>query len=158
MHSARIAAPLLVFSSCATAPPAQAPPVQKFSCARFEDPLNRDPYPVKGALIKNRVVPLKVELRDATNAIVSDKAISAAPVVRVFIDGIDRTDLAGAMDVGRKGAFVFMKDGDHPEGHWKYDLVLEDFPVPSLVNVSIASGDEGEYKIEPTCVARIKIE
>src|SRR5688572_24681901 len=56
-------------------PASPSPDVPRLSCSRFEDPLSRDPYPVNGKLIRNRVIPLKAELRDTAGTIVIPSTI-----------------------------------------------------------------------------------
>ncbi len=124
-------------------------PAPKFSCDGFDPPL------VTAVTVhKNRALPLKAELFDEDNFLVSDSDLISPPVVQVIFssiiggDPIDVTDDALPAGKGTDGnVFVF----DFASGRWRFNLLTKNYSAPGTYAISRVSGDEFEYVIDPTC-------
>lgn len=122
-----------------------------YSCAGYEPPMDSSPVTVKG---KNRALPFKAELKE-NGSLVTDADIYALPVIQVLYnsgqggDPIDVTDNALPAGQGTEGnEFVFTD-----EGKWQFNLKLQNYTAPGTYTVIMVSGNELEYRIEPTCEA-----
>jgi len=120
------------------------------TCEGFETPMDIYPVTVKG----NRALPLKAELFDADGYPIANTDIDAAPVLQVMFqpvtggDPIDVTGEALPAGLGTVGnQFVFTGDLK-----WHYNLKTRDYTAAGTYEISIVSGDETEYVIEPACV------
>jgi hypothetical protein len=110
-----------------------------------------DKFPVRAK--KNRVFPLKMELFDADGE-VTDADLNAAPVVEVMFSSTDPDDESGVIDEvlaagqGTDGnQFVYTE-----EGIWHFNLKSKDHSAKGTYTVTVVSGDEAEYTIDPSCV------
>lgn len=126
-----------------------------YSCAGYEPPMDSSPVAVKG---KNRTLPFKAELEE-DGSLVTDADIYALPVIQVLYnsgqggDPIDVTDFALPAGQGTEGnEFVFTD-----EGKWQFNLKLKNYTAPGTYTVIMVSGNELEYRIEPTCEAQFVI-
>lgn len=122
-----------------------------FSCIGFEPPMDK---PV-GVHKKNRVLPLKMELRDQAGVPIT--GLNASPLVEVdFSGGGSATDPAdtylpaGQGDEGNQ--FVFT------DSKWQFNLQTVNFSGPGTYTIKAISGDPDEYLIDPTCTATFVIE
>jgi hypothetical protein len=124
------------------------------TCTGFEPPMDKGTVKVK----KNRVLPFKAELLDLDGYPLTDVEITAPPVIQVIFDSgttpaPDVTEDALSAGHGTEGnKFVF--DGVK----WFYNLKTKDFSSSGTYTVTMVSGDECEYVIEPTCTATFVIE
>ena len=120
------------------------------SCSGFEPPMENYPVTVKG---KNAALPLKAQLFDSENNLITDFDLEAAPVLQVIFtpsqggEPLDVSDQALPAGQGTEGnQFVFTD-----EGKWQYNLKTKNYSAPGTYTITMVSGDESEYKIEPTC-------
>ena len=118
-----------------------------YHCVGFDEPLNKGPMQVG----KGRVLPLRVKLADESGGFGDDSTVKAHPMVRVAFQPesgaeVDKTDEIDLRDYGVGRSFVFDK-----EAHWKFDLGTLKFKQEGTYKVTVLSGDEAEYKVDPTC-------
>lgn len=131
-------------------------PIPYYSCVGFEPPMDNGPVTVKG---KNRALPFKAELEEDSTPI-TDTDIVAAPVIQVLFDSggggdpIDVTDQALSAGQGTEGnEFVFTDDGK-----WQFNLKTKNYTAVGTYTLNIVSGDDAEYRIDPTCEAQFVVE
>ncbi len=127
-----------------------------YTCDGFFPPLANSPVKVK----KNRTLPHKAELLHENGAIATDTDLPALPVIQVLysssinVDAIDVTDEALAAGHGTDGnEFVFTEDM-----LWQFNLKTKNYTAPGTYTVTMESGDDSEYVIEPTCTVQFIIE
>jgi len=127
---------------------------EKYQCTGFEPPMDK----VVSVKKKNRVLPLKMELRDEYGAAITKFDIDAPPIVEVdFSSGGPSTDPedtylpAGLGDEGNKFTFT-------DEGKWQFNLQSKNFTGTGTYTIRPVSGDSGEYVIDPPCKATFVIE
>lgn len=135
-------------------PPCTLPGI--FSCIGFEPPMDNSSVIVK----KHRALPLKAQLFDAQSFPITDADIVVPPVVQVLFDSgtngdpVDVTDDAFPAGQGTDGnQFVFTE-----EGKWQFNLKTKNYTAPGAYTITIQSGDETEYLIDPICTAIFVIE
>lgn len=126
------------------------------SCTGFEPPMDAGPVVVKK---KNRALPLKAQLFDAIGA-VTDLDIVSVPVLQVIFSSVgggppvDVTDDSLAGGRGTEGnQFVFTE-----EGKWQFNLKTKNYTAEGTYTITMVSGDESEYIIDPTCTAQYVIQ
>jgi hypothetical protein len=124
-------------------------PVAEFSCYGFEPPMAAGPVTVK----KNRALPHKAQLLDVDGYAVTDADIAAPPVIQVLFDSgsggdpIDVTDDALPAGQGTEGnQFVYTEDEK-----WQFNLKTKNYTASGTYTVTMETGDEAEYLIDPTC-------
>ncbi len=129
---------------------------EPISCVGFEPPLASGPVTLK----KNRVLPLKAQLLDGAGNIVTDSDIAALPVLQVLYDSgirgdpVDVTNDALPAGQGTEGnQFVFTDDLK-----WQFNLKTRNYTAVGTYNITMVSGDDSEYMIEPMCEAGFVIE
>ena len=142
-------------------------PITELSCEGFETPMNNGPVKVR----KNKggrelppdapstlVLPLKAELSDS-DGFITDADIAARPVLQVRFDsggGVANDVTADALPAGvvtKGNQFAFTNDGK-----WGFNLGTWNYTAPGTYTISVASGDETEYLINPTCTATFVVE
>jgi hypothetical protein len=125
-----------------------------YACVGFEPPLADGPITVKG----KRALPIKAEVLDEDGAALTDADLSAAPVVQVtYQSGIgatpedvsDQTLWVGQGTIGN--AFVFSGS------KWKFNLKTGNYTAPGTYTITMVSGDEAEYRVDPTCEAQFVV-
>lgn len=123
-----------------------------YSCVGFGPPMNNGAVTVKG----NRALPLKGQLRDAASNIITNTGVTASPVLQVLFDSgmggdpIDVTDDALPVGQGTDGnQFVF----DPVTQEWRYNLSTKNYTAAGTYHLLMLSGNETEYRIDPTCTA-----
>jgi hypothetical protein len=125
-----------------------------YSCSGFEPPMDKEAVKVK----KNRVLPLKAELLDVDGYPVTDADITAAPVIQVIFD----SGTAPAEDVSNDalsaGQGTEGNQFEFSDGTWQFNLKTKNYVAPGTYTVTMVSGDENEYVIDPTCTAGFVIE
>jgi len=121
-----------------------------FSCLGFEPPMDGGPVTVQG----NRALPLKAQLFDADGFAVTDLDIVAPPVIQVLFDtgmGGDPVDVTGdALPAGQGtegNQFEFGVD------KWQFNLKTTNLTAEGTYTITMISGDESEYTINPSCTA-----
>lgn len=155
IYAAHYAINQVDFSTCATEPP--PPEVPALYCDGFASPMATHPVKVK----KNRVLPLRAELFDELGFEQTDIELIAQPVVTVLftssiegseaIDVSDDTLPAGHGSDGNQ--FSFSDDG-----FWQYNLSPRNYSAIGTYLVTVDSGDDSEYVIDPTCVTSFIID
>jgi hypothetical protein len=122
-----------------------------YACQRFEPPLADGPVTVRG----NRALPLKAELLDQDGSELTGADLNAPPVVQVTYQpaiNATPTDVGDAVvSVGRGtigNAFAFSGS------KWQFNLSVRNYTAPGTYTITMASGDEAEYRVDPTCKAQ----
>ena len=140
------------------APPTEGPPM--LSCVGFRSPLQallEDPQQAKYAkffelwLSKSPVKLLRARLLDVEDLEIGDADLIAPPLARVIFtpaDGEENLDVTA--DVTWKDSFTFNR-----KGYWRLALKRFRMQVPGTYLVTMESGDESEYLIDPTCAEAI---
>jgi hypothetical protein len=128
---------------------------QVYSCTGFESPLANGPVTVK----KNRVLPVKAQIFNSNDSLITDTEIVASPVIQVFFDSgiggdpIDVTDDALPAGLGTEGNQFVFTDGDK----WQFNLKTIEYTATGTYSIFIVSGNESEYIIDPSCEAQFVI-
>ena len=123
------------------------------TCSGFEPPMDKGAVKVK----KNRVLPLKAQLL-ADGQALTDADIIAPPVIQVIFEAEteeadDVTDDALSAGQGTEG-----NQFEFSDGKWQFNLKTKNYAAPGTYTITMVSGDECEYVIEPTCTASFVIE
>jgi hypothetical protein len=124
------------------------------SCAGFEPPMDGGLVKVK----RNRVLPHKAQLLDEMGSPLNDLDITAAPVVQVTFEvgtpeALDVTGDALAAGAGMEGnQFEFL------DSKWHFNLKTKNYSAPGMYTITMDSGDDAEYLIDPTCEATFVID
>jgi hypothetical protein len=132
------------------APP---PTTAYYSCIGFEAPMDRGPVEVH----KNRALPLKAVLEDEDGYLVTEADIDALPVIQVIFqpeagNAEDVTDEALFAGQGTDGnQFVFTGS------NLQFNLKTKNYSSPGTYTITMVSGDETAYVIDPTCVAEFVV-
>lgn len=128
---------------------------ETLTCAGFSPPMENYPVAVK----KNRVLPLKAEVLNADGSLMTDRDIDAQPIVQIWFESgdggvaIDETVDALSVGQGDEGnQFVFTD-----EGRWQFNLSTKPYTSPGTYTVLMASGDDSEYLLKPTCMTEFVI-
>ena len=107
----------------------------------------------------NRALPLKAELFDTYGYAVTDVDLFAPPVVQVWFDpgtGSPPIDVTGdALPAGQGddgNQFIFTGS------QWQYNLKTLHYSAQGTYTITMASGDDTEYLISPTCNSEFVIE
>ena len=133
-----------------------APPQTTLTCEGFDSPMDTHPVTVSG---QNRALPLQARLIGSDSSPITDTDIVAAPVVQVLYasgvggDPTDVTDYALPAGMGTDGnSFEFTGNLK-----WQYNLKTKNYSAPGTYTISIVSGDDAEYVINPPCVTSFVI-
>ena len=128
------------------------PEVPVMYCEGFAAPMDRFPVKVKGK--GKRVFPLRMNLFDQDGFEQTDMELLAAPVVTVMFtaDGAEEAeDVTGDVLSVKKASsgnqFVYTDDG-----LWQFNLSSRNYTAKGTYLVTVVSGDEAEYLIDPSCV------
>ncbi len=128
--------------------------IPEVTCVGFEPPMDAGPVKVK----KNRVLPLKAQLYSDS---LTDGEIGSAPVIQVLFDpglGADPTDVtdqALSVGMGTDGnQFVWSEEDEK----WQFNLKTKNYTATGTYTVTMLSGDDTEYEVQPTCEAIFVIE
>ncbi len=123
----------------------------------FESPIGNEPVIVK----KNRVLPLKVALRNENNDVIGDDNITSPPVLQVIYnsgipeeDPVDVTEDTLSAGWGTEGN-VF--EYEISSGLWRFNLKTKNYRAAGTYTISIVSGDESEYIIDNSITATFVI-
>ena len=124
------------------------------SCVGFDPPLHNGPVTVRN---NNRALPLKAGLEDDNGISYSDIQLQAPPVIQVWFTpgsggAIDVTDDALPAGFGTDGnEFEFNGTG------WQFNLKLRNYSAAGTYTVTLESGDDTEYLVDPACMAEFVI-
>jgi lectin-like protein len=125
------------------------------TCVGFDPPMNAGPVTVRGG---NRALPLKAALlTEGVEIIGSD--LASPPVIQVLFDSslgggtIDVTNDVLPAGQGTDGN-QFVYSG----GKWQFNLLVKDLAAPGTYTITMESGDDDEYAIDPTCEAHFVVE
>ncbi len=136
------------------APEPVGPPM--FSCVGFSSPLEAllaNPRHARYAkfielwMSRSPVKVLRARLLDEDELEVGDEDLVAPPLVQVLFspeESDETLDVTG--DVTWKDSFTFTR-----KSYWRLGLKRHEMRKPGTYVVSMESGDESEYLIEPTC-------
>ncbi len=123
--------------------------VPAYTCVGFKPPFD-EPLALKNKV--KRAIPVKMELTDEDEYIVTDADIAAPPVINVVFapknggDAIDYTDeLLPNGSANESNIFAFNPDSNY----WEYILGTKQFGAVGTYTVTVAPGDDS-YAIE-TC-------
>jgi streptogramin lyase len=125
----------------------------EFSCVGFETPMASGTVTARG----NRALPLKAQLFDADGYEMTDLELVAPPVLQVKFKAAGG---AGAVDVTDD----VLPAGQSTEGNefeynladgvWQFNLKTKNYSAGGTYTITIVSGDNSEYIIDPTCEAK----
>ena len=128
----------------------------KIACEGFEPPLADGPVTVK----KNRVLPLKAELIDGDGFVLTENDLASPPVVQVIYEsGIpgetpqDVSDEALSAGHGTDGNLF-----EFTGSQLQFNLKINNYEASGTYIITVESGDDGEYRVNPTCSAQFVIE
>jgi hypothetical protein len=137
-------------TACVEEPP--EPEVPVLSCEGFAAPMDRFPVTLKGK--SKRVFPLMMNLFDEAGFEQTDMELAAAPVVMVMYtptnegEAEDVTDeLLLAKKASSGNSFVYTQDL-----LWQFNLSSRNYTAKGTYLVTVLSGNEEEYVIDPSCV------
>ena len=138
---------LTAISLGSAAPFALAADPPTYRCQGFDEPMNRSPQQIG----RGRVLPLRAKLVLPDGTFGDDDALTAAPMIVLKYQPesgpeVDKSDGVEVRDYGKGKSFVFDK-----EAHWKFDLGTGNLPDDGKYTVSLRSGNDKEYKVDPTC-------
>jgi hypothetical protein len=109
----------------------------------------------------NRALPLKAQLFDADGYELTDLDMTAPPVLQVMFqsatggDPVDVTDDALPAGFGTEGnEFEY----NLAEGVWQYNLKTKDYTAAGTYTITMVSGNDTEYTIDPMCEAAFEIQ
>ena len=122
------------------------------SCSGFQSPMASGTVTARG----NRALPLKAQLFDVDGFEMTDLNLVSPPVLQVIFlsatgsDAVDVTDDALPAGFGTDGnEFEFAV----ADGIWQYNLKTKNYSAVGTYAITMVSGDESEYIIDPTCEA-----
>ena len=130
-----------------TAHPARAEEPPKYRCQGFDEPMNRSPINIG----HGRVLPLRGKLVLADGSFADQTAVKTPPVLTLKYQPesgpeVDKTSGIEVRDFGKGNHFVW-----DDEAHWKFDLGTGNLPDDGKYVVTMSSGDEKEYRVDPAC-------
>lgn len=125
----------------------------EITCEGFRQPMD-EPVTVRG---KRAVLPLHATLWDADDFIVSNLSIDSPPVAQVSYtseiipaDDIPLEDLVPVSDATQDNIFVYKTDAEE----WHLNLNARFYSAVGTYVITMESGDEAEYGIDPQCEGR----
>jgi len=132
------------------------PSAPSLSCVGFEPPLDKSPVKFR----RNRVLPLKAQLLKADGGQVTGLDIKALPVVQVLYNSatggtpVDVSENILSAGQGTDGnQFIFTE-----EGKWQFNLKTGNYTAQGTYSVSIQTGDDSEYVVDPACSVYFLVE
>ena len=139
---------LLVLGSAGGAPALaedKTPPT--YRCQGFDEPMHRDNIRIS----RGRVLPLRAKLALPDGTFGDASTLKNAPKISLKYapESGPEVDKSGGLEVrdyGKGNSFVFDQ-----EAHWKFDLGTGNLPDDGRYKVSLISGDESEYRVDPGC-------
>lgn len=129
--------------------------VPVLSCTGFHPPMANYPVRVKGT----RALPLKANLWDAEGYEITDLELTAPPVIQVWFQSAAGEDLIDVTDDALPAGMA--DDGNQcyydVDGQWHFNLKTSAYSSPGTYTVTLESGEDLEYLIEPTCETQFVI-
>jgi hypothetical protein len=100
---------------------------------------------------RGRVLPLRAKLVLPDGTFGDATTLKTPPKIALqFLpesgSPIDKSSGIEVRDYGKGNSFVFDQ-----EAHWKFDLGTGNQPEDGRYKVSLISGDESEYRVDPVC-------
>jgi hypothetical protein len=119
-----------------------------YRCQGFDEPMHRENIRIS----RGRVLPLRAKLVLPNGAFGDATTLKTAPKISLqFLPEsgppVDKSNGIEVRDYGKGNSFVFDQ-----EAHWKFDLGTGNQPENGRYKVSLISGDESEYRVDPACV------
>ena len=131
----------------------EPPTSSRLACSGFEPPV-RDTMSITG----QRVIPLKAMLYDSSGNVVGSSGIGSAPNVAVeFFPASSGTSSDLGDSVSGVGSARAGRQFVYADGKWRFNLSTRNFSNPGTYLVTMTSGDEAEYVIEPPCTVALEI-
>lgn len=121
----------------------KAPPV--YACQGFAEPMHRENIHIG----RGRVLPLRARLALPDGTFGENLKSPPRLLLKYRPESgpeVDKTAGLEVRDYGKGNRFVFDK-----EAHWKFDLGTGNLKDDGTYAVSLLSGDEKEYKVDPVC-------
>ena len=123
----------------------KAPPT--YRCQGFDEPMSRENI----RIARGRVLPLRAKLVLPDGSFGDATVLKTAPKISLqFLPEsgppVDKSGGLEVRDYGKGNSFVFDQ-----EAHWKFDLGTGNLPDDGRYKVSLITGDESEYRVDPAC-------
>jgi hypothetical protein len=122
-----------------------------YACTGFQPPFNVS-LSLKPKV--QRAIPLKAQLFDTSNSVVTDTTIAgAAPVVNIAFTAVnspavDETSLLDAVGQSSSGnSFTY----NATTQTWQYNMATTPFTAAGTYTVTVNSADATKYAVSPTC-------
>lgn len=128
-----------------------------YYCDGFQPPMASGPVTARG----NRALPLKARLFDVDGHGITDLDLAAPPVIQVlFASGQDGDPLDVTQDAYPAGWGTEGNEFEYnlTDGVWQYNLKTKNYSACGTYTITIVSGDESEYIIDPACQASFERE
>ncbi|MEO8191358.1 MAG: hypothetical protein ABI682_13535 [Acidobacteriota bacterium] len=148
-------APLLVCAGLFLPPAARAADaVPVYACQGFDEPMNRPNIEIG----RGRVLPLRAKLVKADGAFADETVVKSPPTLSLKFKPesgpeVDKTAGMEVRDYGKGNRFVWDQ-----EAHWKFDLGTGNLPDDGKYTVTVLSGDEKQYRVDPSCKLTFKLQ
>ena len=118
-----------------------------YRCQGFDEPMSRENM----RIARGRVLPLRAKLVLPDGSFGDAKILKTAPSISLHFlpesgPPVDKSGGLEVRDYGKGNSFVFDQ-----EAHWKFDLGTGNQPDDGRYKVSLISGDESEYRVDPAC-------
>ena len=125
---------------------AQEPAPKTYACQGFDEPIRNDMPIAKG-----RVLPLRAKLVLPDGSFGDHTNVKSPPAITLKYQPdagpeVDKTAGIEVRDYGKGNHFVW-----DDEAHWKFDLGTKSLQDDGKYHVTLVSGDEAEYRVDPTC-------
>jgi hypothetical protein len=118
-----------------------------YACQGFDEPMNRPNIQIG----RGRVLPLRAKLVKPDGTFADETTVKSTPTLSLKYKPesgpeVDKTSGMEVRDYGKGNHFVWDQ-----EAHWKFDLGTGNLPDDGAYTVTVLSGDEKEYKVDPSC-------
>jgi len=125
-----------------------------YQCRGFDEPMQRSPQRIP----RGRVLPLRAKLALPDGTFADAKTLASAPALTLKYKPasgpeVDKTGGMEVRDYGKGDRFVFDE-----EAHWKFDLGTSNLPDDGEYVVTLVSGDEKAYRVDPPCRLVIQLQ
>jgi hypothetical protein len=127
---------------------------KELECDGFKPPVHDGAIKVK----KNRCIPFKAQLVDASGYSMTDADIYAAPVIQVFFESAELGSEAIEVDALPAGVGTEGNQFEFIDGLWQFNLKTKNYSASGTYTVTMESGNEDEYTISSSCTAEFVIE
>jgi hypothetical protein len=131
---------------------AKSPDPPTYRCQGFDEPL-RDGMQIA----KGRVLPLRAKLVGPDGSFGDQSSLKTPPAISFHYlpesgPEVDKTGGMEVRDYGKGTHFVW-----DDEAHWKFDLGTGNLADDGKYRVTLLSGDEAEYKVDPACAVTFNL-